>query len=87
MDRQGISSPVFNYNDGVNNSNTNTPHFRLQQAMQVIDNITTDRHSEARRRDYFDNKFSAQKEEQDAKMEEIQTLLINRSSPSSSSRR
>jgi len=86
MDRQGISSPVFDNNDGVNK--TNTPHFGLQWAMQVIDNITTDlRHSEARRMDYFDNKFSAQKEEQDARMGEIRTLLINRSSPSSSSRR
>ena len=36
---------------------------------------------------YINNKLSAQKEEQDARMEEIRTLLINRSSPSSSSRR
>ena len=81
MDRQGISSLVFHNNDGAYNYNKKNPHFGLERAMQVIDNITTDlRHSEARRRDYFDNKLSAQKEEQDARMEEIRTLLINRSS-------
>src|SRR3954471_6090381 len=58
---------------------------RLQEH---IDNLAINiRHSEAHTRDYFDNKLSAQKEEEDARMEEIQTLLIKRSSPSSSSRR
>ena len=96
MDRQGISSPVFNNNDGANNYITKALIFDLQRQMQGaqsrlrerIENLSIDiRHSEARQRDYIDNKLSAQKEEQDARMEEIRTLLINRSSPSSSSRR
>ena len=94
MDTQGISSPVFHNNDGVNNYITKASIFNLQRQIQGtqsrlrerIENISIDiRHSEARKRDYIDNKLSAQKEEQDARMEEIQTL-INRSSPSSSSR-
>ena len=93
MDRQGISSPVFDNNDGVNNYITKASIFDLQRQMQGaqsrlrerIDNLAIDiRHSEAHTRDYFEYKVSAQKEEEDARMEEIRTLLINRSSPSSS---
>ena len=52
-----------------------------------IDNLATDiHHSEERRRDYIDKKLAAHKEEQDARMEEIRTLLKS-TSPSSSSRR
>ena len=95
MDRQGISSPVFDNNDGVNNYITKASIFDLQRQMQGaqsrlrerIENISIDiRHSEARKRDYIDKKLSAHKEEQDARMEEIRAL-IKSSSPSSSSRR
>ena len=96
MDRKGISSPIFDNNDSANNYITKASIFGLQQQMQGahstlrerIENLSIDiRHSEARKRDYIDNKLFAYKEEQDARMEEIQTLLAKRSSPSSSSRR
>ena len=95
MDRQGISSPVYDNNDGVNNYISKASIFDLQRQMQGaqsrlrerIENISIDiRHSEARKRDYIDNKLAAQKEEQDARMEEIRAL-IKSSSTSSSSRR
>ena len=95
MDRQGISSPVFHNNDGVNNYITKASIFDLQRQTQGaqsrlrehIENLSIDiRHSKARKRDYIDKKLSAHKEEQDAKMEEIRAL-IKSSSPSSSSRR
>ena len=92
MDRQGISSPVLDNNDGMNNYITKASIFDLQRQVQGtqsrlrerIENISIDiHHSEARRRDYFDNKLAAHKEEQDARMEEIRTLLKS-TSPSSS---
>ena len=95
MDRQGISSPVFDNNDGVNNYITKAPIFEVQRASKAthstlqerLENLSIDiRHSEARKKDYIDNKLSAQKKEQDARMEEIRAL-IKSSSPSSSSRR
>ena len=95
MDRQGISSPVYDNNDGANNYITKACIFELQRASKAarstlqerIENLSIDiRHSEARKRDYIDKKLSTQKEEQDARMEEIQAL-IKSSSPSSSSRR
>ena len=95
MDRQGILSLVFHNNDGVNNYITKASIFDLQRQVQGaqsrlrerIENISVDiHHSEARKRDYIDNKLAAQKEEQDARMEEIRAL-IKSSSPSSSSRR
>ena len=50
-----------------------------------IDNLATDlRLSEQRTRDYFDNKLDAHKQENDARMDEIRTLLVNRP-PSTSS--
>ena len=94
MDRQGISSPVFDNHDGVNNYIIKASIFDLQRQMQGaqsrlrerIKNISIDiLHTEARERDYIDKKISAQKEEQDARMEEIRAL-IKSSSPSSSSR-
>ena len=95
MDRQGISSPVFDNHGGVNNYMTEVFIFDLQRQMQGaqsrlrerIENLSIDiRHSEARKRDYIDNKLSAQTKEQDARMEEIRAL-IKSTSPSSSSRR
>ena len=70
MDRQGISSPFFDNNDGVNNYITKASIFDLQRQMQGtqsrlrerIENLSIDiRHSKARKRDYIDNKLSAQK--------------------------
>ena len=95
MDRQGISSPVYDNNDGMNNYISKASIFDLQRQMQGaqsrlrerIENISIDiRHSEARKGDYIDKKLSAHKEKQAARMEEIRAL-IKSSSPSSSSRR
>ena len=67
MDRQGISSPVFHNNNDVNNYITKVSIFDLQRQMQgaqsrlreLIKNLSIDiRHSEARKRDYIDNKLS-----------------------------
>ena len=57
-----------------------------QQAMNDrIDNLATDlRLSEQRTRDYFNNKLDAHKQENDARMDEIRALLVNRP-PSTSS--
>ena len=64
-------------NDGVHNYITKASIFDLQQQMEGaqsrlrerIKNLSIDiRHSEARKRDYIDNKLSAQKEEQDARI-------------------
>ena len=96
MDRQGISSPVYDNNDGVNNYITKASIFDLQRQVQGaqsrlrerIENLSIDiRHSKARKRDYIDNKLSAQKEEQDARMEEIRALIKSTSHSSSSRRR
>ena len=95
MDRQGISSPVYDANDGMNNYINKVSIFDLQRQMQGaqsklrerIESISIEiRHSEARKRDYINKKLSAHKEEQDARMEEIRAL-IKYSSPSSYSRR
>ena len=78
MDRQGISSPVYdnNNNNGVNNYISKASIFDLQRQMQGaqlrlrerIENISIDiRHFEARKRDYIDKKLSTHKEDQDAK--------------------
>ena len=55
----------------------------LHQEQQVmtdrIDNLATDlRLSEQRTRDYFENKLDAHKQENDARMDEIRALLVNR---------
>ena len=61
-------------------------HQEQQALSDCINNITTDlRHSEQRTRDYFDNKLDEQKQENNARMDEIRALLINRSSTPSSS--
>ena len=56
-----------------------------QQAMsERIDNLTADlRLSEQRTRDYFDHKLDDHKQENDARMDEIRALLLNRSSSTS----
>ena len=96
MDRQGISSPVYDNNDGVNNYISKASIFDLEWQMQGaqsrlrerIENISIDiRHSEARKRDYIDKKLSAHKEEQDARMEEIRALIKSSSTSSSTRRR
>ena len=72
MDRQGISYPVYDNNDSMNNYINKASIFDLQRQMQGaqsrlrerIENISIGiRHSEARRRDYIDKKLSAHKEE------------------------
>ena len=56
-----------------------------QQAMsERIDNLAADlRLSEQRTRDYFDHKLDDHKQENDARMDEIRALLLNRSSSTS----
>ena len=50
-----------------------------------IDNLATDlRLSEQRTKDYFDKKLDTHKQENDARMDEIRALLVNRR-PSTSS--
>ena len=60
--------------------------YQEQQAMRDrIDNLATDlRLSEQCTRDYFDNKLNEHKHENDARMDEIRALLVNRSSTTSS---
>ena len=61
MDRQGISSPVFHDNNGVNNNINKTSIFGLQRAMRGIERLTVDIHqNEARKRDYIDTKLAEQ---------------------------
>jgi hypothetical protein len=94
MDRQSISSPVFDDNDGANNYVTITHTIELQRAMQGaqstlrkrIDNLATNiRQSKAWKRDYIDNMFDYLNKH----MEELKQVLSDykSSSPSSSSRR
>ncbi len=56
-----------------------------QQAMsERIDNLAADlRLSKQRTRDYFDHKLNDHKQENDARMDEIRALLLNRSSSTS----
>ena len=72
MDRQGISSPVYDNNDGANNHITKASIFDLQRQMQGtqstlrerLDNLAIDiRHSEARKRDYIDTKLGELKDQ------------------------
>jgi hypothetical protein len=91
MDRQSISSPVFDDNDGANNYVTKAHTVELQRQMQGaqstlrerIENIATDiRNAEARKRDYIDNKVDELKDQ-------LRDMLADYKSPfpSSSSRR
>ena len=72
MDRQGISSPVYDNNDGVNNYVSKASILDLQRQMQGaqsrlrerIENLSIDiRHSEARKRDYIDTKLGELKDQ------------------------
>ena len=60
-------------------------HQELQAMSDRINHLATDlRLSEQHTRDYFDNKLDAHKQENDARMDEIRALLVNRP-PSTSS--
>ena len=95
MDRPSTSTnPLFMEQDDDMNSFVTKSHLfgaqralhQEQQAMsERIDNLATDlRLSEQRTRDYFDNKLDTHKQENDARMDEIRALLVNRP-PSTSS--
>ena len=99
MDRPSTSTtPLFIEQDDDMSSYVTKSHLfgaqralhQEQQAMNDrIDTLATDlRLSEQRTRDYFDNKLDAHKQENDARMDEIHALLVNRRpSTSSDSRR
>ena len=95
MDRPSTSTnPLFIEQDDDMSSYVTKSHlFGAQRALHEeqlamrdrIDNLTTDlRLSEQRTRDYFDNKLDKHKHENDARMDEIRALLVNRSSTTSS---
>ena len=95
MDRPSSSTnPLFIEQDDESTSYITKNHlFGAQRALHQeqqalsdrIDNLTTDlRLSEQRTRDYFDNKLDEHKLENDAIMDEIRALLVNRSSTTSS---
>ena len=96
MDRPSTSTnPLFIEQDDDMSSFVTKSHLfcaiqrvlhQEQQAMtDCIDNLATDlRLSEQRTRDYFDNKLNAHKQENDARMDKIRALLVNRP-PSTSS--
>ena len=94
MDRPSTyTNPLFMEQDDDMNSFIIKSHLfgaqralhQEQQAMsERIDNLATDlRLSEQRTRDYFDHKLDDHKQENDAMMDEIQALLLNRSSSTS----
>ena len=96
MDRPSTSTnPLFMEQDDDMNSFVTKSHLfgaqralhQEQQAMsERIDNLAADlRLSEQRTRDYFDHKLDDHKQENDARMDEIRALLLNRSSSTSSS--
>ena len=59
-------------------------HQEKQAMSERIDNLAADlRLSEQRTRDYFDHKLDDHKQENDARMDEIRALLLNRSSSTS----
>ena len=95
MDRPSSSTnPLFiEQDDDMSSFVTKSHLFGAQQALHQeqqamsnhIDNLSTDlRLSEQWTRDYFDNKLDAHKQENDARMDEIHALLVNRSSTTSS---
>ena len=94
MDRQSTSTnPLFMEQDDDMNSFVTKSHLfgaqralhQEQQAMsERIDYLAADlRLSEQRTRDYFDHKLDDHKQENDARMDEIRALLLNRSSSTS----
>ena len=94
MDRPSSSTnQLFIEQDGDMSYVTKSHLFGAQRALhqeqkamsERIDNLTTDlRLSEQHTRDYFDNKLDDHKQENDARMDEIHALLLNRSSTISS---
>ena len=95
MDRPSSSTnPLFIEQDDDMSSYVTKSHLfgaqrdlhQEQQAMSDrINNLATDlRLFEQRTRDYFDNKLDEHKHENDARMDEIRALLVNRSSTTSS---
>ena len=95
MDRPSTSTnPLFLEQDDDMSSYVTKSHLfgaqwalhQEQQAMSDrIDNLATDlRLSDQRTRDYFDNKLDEQKQESNARMDEIRALLVNHSSTTSS---
>ena len=99
MDRPSSSTnpPLIENGDDMSSFITKSHLFGAQRALHQeqqamsdrIDNLATDlRLSEQRTRDYFDNKLDAHKQENDARMDEIRALLVNRppSTPSYSRR-
>ena len=94
MDRPSTSTnPLFIEHDDDMNSYVTKSHLfgaqralhQEQQAMsERIDNLAADlRLSEQRTRDYFDHKLDDHKQDNDARMDEIHALLLNRSSSTS----
>ena len=95
MDRPSTSTnPLFIEQDDDMSSYVTKSHLfgaqrvlhQEQQAMNDrIDNLATDLWlSEQHTRDYLDNKLDEHKHENDARMNEIRALLVNRSSTTSS---
>ena len=95
MDRPSTSTnPLFIEQDDDMSSYVTKSHlFGAQRALHEeqlamsdrIDNLDTDlRLSEQRTRDYFDSKLDEHKQENDARMDDIRALLVNRSSTTSS---
>ena len=88
------TNPLFiEKDDGMSSYVTKSHIFGAQRALHQeqqamsnrIDNLATDlRLFKQRTRDYFDNKLDAHKQENDARMDEIRALLVNRSSTTSS---
>ena len=94
MDRPSTSTnPLFMEQDNDMNSFVTKSHlFGAQHALhqekqamsEHIDNLAADlRLSKQRTRDYFDHKLDDHKQENDARLDEIRALLLNRSSSTS----
>ena len=94
MDRPSTSTnPLFiEHNDDMNSYVTKNHLFGAQRALhqeqqamsERIDNLAADlRLSEQHTRDYFDHKLDDHKQENDARMDEIRALFLNRSSSTS----
>ena len=89
MDRPSTSTnPLFiEQDDDISSYVTKSHLFGAQQVLhqeqqamnEHIDNLATDlRLYEQCTKDYFDNKLDAHKQENDARMDEIRALLVNR---------
>ena len=94
MDRPSTSTNTLfiEHNDDMNSYITKSHLFGAQRALhqeqqamsEHIDNLAADlRLSEQRTKDYFDHKLDDHKQENDARMDEIRALLLNRSSSTS----